>query len=123
MMVERFQAATRGACHLFEDPKIIELAAQFAEGFIQEVAAGNGGHRCDPSAEPGLTSPRLRWIARDSDVRNFTPGDSSMVHAVANRRTWNSLDRPSTCKFPFFDRCHNAGIANQRGGRVVSHCR
>src|SRR5580698_6633543 len=127
MMLEGLdlRGARSGAAHghLFDEAFVIEFAAEFAERFIQEVTALNRSDGGAAGAEERLAFPRAAGIGGDGDVRDLIPLDAGAVKAETDRFTRDAGGGAVAGEFAFFDGGENAGIAEQRGCRVMTHRR
>ena len=121
VMIEGFDAGVSARGHLSYEALIVEFTAEFAEGFVEEVAALDGSDGGTAGAEKRLALPGAPRIRGDGDAIDLIPGNSGAFEAEADCLARNPGSCAVSGDFAFFDSGDDAGIAKQRGCRVMTH--
>ena len=121
VMVEGDDVCGVRAAQFSKNAEIVELASEFAKGFVDEVRAGERTTKRHARAETCLAQARLRGAAGDGDAVQLAPADFGFVEAISNGRSRNAFDEAGPRELAFFHSRDDFAPRQERRSRVVGH--
>src|ERR1700722_17709211 len=119
MVIEASHAIPSARRHVAYDSKIVQLTAQLARCFIQEIKAGFGRKRREPRSKKNRSRPRASGPGSDSDSINIRPLDSGALQAKLNSTARYALRGACPCQLSLFNRSDQSIFSNDRGSRTM----